>query len=87
MDLSQNLHITNPSIVNLDRTSATYDKMLKVGWVLNSIKNKCIEQWNAGLEITIDDPQSKSFETNQDQRIVESLVKSLEHSSNGQFFH
>jgi hypothetical protein len=49
------LHITNLVDICHDRSSPDYDKMNKVKWLFNEIQDCCIEQWNLGQFITIDE--------------------------------
>ena len=55
MLLTKCLHITNPATYERDRNRPGYDKMGQVRWLINVIREKCMEAWNVGQFATVDE--------------------------------
>jgi hypothetical protein len=49
------LHVHNDHGVTLDRLSVEFDKLMKLRWLLDEIRDRCKCIWNAGDKVTIDE--------------------------------
>jgi hypothetical protein len=49
------LHITNPNSYVATRGEPGYDKMGQVRWLVNDIRRVCMQEWNLGKYVTVDE--------------------------------
>lgn len=49
------LHIHNDSRAPTDKDDPQFDKLIKIRWLLEEVRGRCISNWNVGKYVTIDE--------------------------------
>ena len=49
------LHVHNDHETITDRSNVKFDKLVKLRWLLDEIRDRCKDMWNLGNKVTIDE--------------------------------
>lgn len=49
------LHVHNDHAATTDRSSGDFDKLVKLRWLLDEIRDRCKGMWNLGNKVTVDE--------------------------------